>query len=404
MSCYLDNELLTQRITETVKPCNYKDSIFKSILATQKIDLDKIIKDVSNYMDTINQKVGSIDKYYTNPLLRYADTQEISEIDKFMRSYSVTQTMQDDISIVHTEPKTTEIKQERTLDELYSLTSEGFVEYFVEKQEECKSIVDDFILELKRWELQRLAYTTHNPTVEDYDEKLKELYAEIKLLDNKIPIERYFAKGPDDSMLVGVYLATLAHKPDKEIVEEFVKLLSGIQWLIRRRNEKKDNASEEAEQKIPPLQQVNSPKEALKILLIKYLKLDSKGTNVEIGDNTYNRTRLMVATREVLEERNAFPFKDEKDYADFIASLTGESSENVRKNINNHSQAIKAYGVGLKGLNEDYIKRNESNVEKGMTAWQYRNQWEGLFELIDNFINQEEELAILRSKPAQTPH
>lgn len=404
MNNYLNNDSLIQCVTETVKPCKYKDPIFNSIFATRQIDLDKIVKDVSNYVDTITSKAGSIDKYYTNPLLRYADTQEISEIDKFLRSYSVTQTMQDDISIVHTEPKTTEIKQERTLDELYSLTSEGFVEYFVEKQEECKSIVDDFILELKRWELQRLAYTTHNPTVEDYDEKLKELYAEIKLLDNKIPIERYFAKGPDDSMLVGVYLATLAHKPDKEIVEEFVKLLSGIQWLIRRRNEKKDNASEEAEQKIPPLQQVNSPKEALKILLIKYLKLDSKGTNVEIGDNTYNRTRLMVATREVLEERNAFPFKDEKDYADFIASLTGESSENVRKNINNHSQAIKAYGVGLKGLNEDYIKRNESNVEKGMTAWQYRNQWEGLFELIDNFINQEEELAILRSKPAQTPH
>lgn len=401
---YLNNEELTQRITEMVKPCKYQDLISNSIFATQKIDLDKIIKDVSNYVDTINQKVGSIDKYYTNPLLRYADTQEISEIDKFLRSYSVTQTMPDNISFVPTEPLKTEKKRERTLQELYSLTPEGFVEYFVEKQEECKSIVDGFILELKRWELQRLAYTTHNPTVEDYDEKLKELYAEIKLLDNKIPIERYFAKGPDDSMLAGVYLATLAHKPDKEIVEEFVKLLSGIQWLIRRRNEKKDNASEEADQETPLQPQVNTPKEVLKILLIKYLKLDSKGTNVEIGDNTYNRTRLMVATREVLEERNTFPFKDEKDYADFIASLTGESSENVRKNINHQFQGIKAYGVNLKKLNEDYIKRNQSEVEKGMTAWQYRNQWEGLFELIDNFINQEEELAILRSKPAQTPH
>ena len=119
-------------------------------------------------------------------------------------------------------------------------------------------------------------------------------------------------------------------------------------------------------------------------------------TNTKINDKQWNKNRLIVATMYVLQYRGTLPTTDETMFAEMVASIIGQNSENLRKNINHHQQDIKPYGCNLKCLDEDYISTHILENGKGITRREFRSRWKGMFELIDGYIEQNEDLVLLR--------
>ena len=52
---------------------------------------------------------------------------------------------------------------------------------------------------------------------------------------------------------------------------------------------------------------------------------------------------------------------------------------------------------------DEVRKRNPSDDDKAMSSRDFKEHWDGMYELIDGFIDKLEDLAPLRTKSAQTP-
>lgn len=325
-----------------------------------------------------------------------------------MPNYTHTQTTQKHIIFDSTEQFKLEREFNELLQQLYDSSPQKRKEYFNLKQEKYKNLIYKYITKLKKWELIILATKMRPPTCEDYTMKLQELYSEFKTLDETIPIDKYFAEGPDDTMLPGVYLITLADEVSQERMIHATVLFSGIQWLMQQKekivtattSQEKMKSGEAAE---GPIKKELGYADALKTLVNTHLKLNTKGRNVEVGNKSWNKTRLIVALKHVLENRNTLTTSNDVEYAQSIASITGQDPENLRKNISNYQKQIKPYGCNLKDLNENYIKAHKSDDTNAMTSREYKTWWAGMFELIDSFIEQMNDLSPLRGNSAQNP-
>lgn len=241
-------------------------------------------------------------------------------------------------------------------------------------------------------------------TVDDYDRRIKEEQGELKAMDDRLPVDKYFRLGADDTAKCGHLLIIKQRVWDEAKQIYATVLLSGIQWLMRQREElvavaDSGKGTQKEETTTEAVAQAETTfNEALKKLCIDCLKLNGKGQNTQIGEKQWNKTRIMVCLMHVLADRGTLPTSDEKSYAQLIAPFIGKNPDNVRKNINKCQLTIKPYGRNLKELNEDYIKNHPSDDERAMSAREFKEQWSGMFELIDAFISSQEELAPLRVK------
>ena len=156
---------------------------------------------------------------------------------KTMPEYTQTQTTSQPICFDSAKEAQAQRKRNGEIQKLCSLTPQGRSKYFRSMQQKHKLLIHDYITELAVWQVRIEVIKMRPPTCADYVDKLKELYNLFKKeVDEEIPIEKYFANGPDDDMYSGAFLITLALKDDSSIIAQAVKYLSGIQWLIRERD------------------------------------------------------------------------------------------------------------------------------------------------------------------------
>lgn len=292
----------------------------------------------------------------------------------------------------------------KVLSAMYEPDDECMREYFNLMQDNYKEEVDDYIGELKRWRVEVRARKCHWPRREDYEEKRMEICHTFCSCEPNFPVEQYFSCGADDTADAGAYLLSLPSNEMKETKERLgILIFSCIQWLVRERDALPIGTSDAPGNSIPdntpPSEEITYDK-ALKTLLVDYLKLNTEGTNVKIGEKTWNKTRVVVATMHVLKTRGTLRASNDKEYAVQIAPLIDRDSEALRKNISSVQQEIKPYGRNLKDLDEAYIKNNPPSDGKGMSTRTFRNSWEGMYDVIDAFINTKDNLNPLRGKNA----
>jgi hypothetical protein len=240
------------------------------------------------------------------------------------------------------------------------------------------------------------------------------LKKELLVMDKEMPVNHFFKEGPNDTVLVGQYLILRQEEWNDENTQKAVSILGGMQWLLKNKekfiiagmqtsvSDTQTNLSEESENTPPPAS-THDFEIALSTLLLEYLKLNEGKTNVKINGKQWNKTRLLVGIMHVLEQRGTLPSKDENAYAKLLGTIIGGDSNNIRKRINKCHQEIKPFNRNLKDLNADYIKRNAPDNEDAVTAKEYNNNWEGMYEMIDTLIETKENLAPLRKKGAQAP-
>lgn len=326
-----------------------------------------------------------------------------------MLNYTQTQTIQKRITFDSLEQLRFEEEQDTRLLQLLSYTPDEHRIYFESFQRACVNEIYHHKIELMLWAATTEHYQDASLTQADYDRKIRIEQGKLKAMDEKLPVESYFRHGSDDTAKCGHLLIIKMMEWDDALKIYAVELLSGIQWLIQQKEKlaaatasQKDEEKED-ETAINPFEKETTFNEALRILSIDYLKLNQAKTNVKIGEKNWNKMRLVVALMHVLENRKMLPTCDEKAYAKLIAPIISKDSENLRKNINKHQQTIKPYGRNLKELSNNYIKTHPSDNYKAMTSKDFDDYWNGMYELIDGFIDKQEELAPLRAKSAQTP-
>ena len=276
--------------------------------------------------------------------------------------------------------------------------------HFAHKQKEYKVEVAEKLLELEEWYVCIQAYDGRTPNKQDYSEKFNEIQKELQELNSRINPSLFFKDGPDDVALCGSILIINETKWNSSDEQKAVCLMSALQWLLRQQAkdyEQQTHITTSTETKLS--KPVNSFDEAFKILMTKYLELNVQGTNTQINGKQWNKNRLIVATMYVLQSRGTLPTTDETTYAELVAPIVGQDPENLRKNINHHQQDIKPYGCNLKCLNEEYICNNIPDDGKGMTRREFTSRWKGMFELIDGYIDGNEDLVPLRGNSAETP-
>ena len=272
--------------------------------------------------------------------------------------------------------------------------------HFAHKQKEYKVEVAEKLLELEEWYVCIQAYDGRTPNKQDYSEKFNEIQKELQELNSRINPSLFFKDGP----LCGSILIINETKWNSSDEQKAVCLMSALQWLLRQQAkdyEQQTHITTSTETKLS--KPVNSFDEAFKILMTKYLELNVQGTNTQINGKQWNKNRLIVATMYVLQSRGTLPTTDETTYAELVAPIVGQDPENLRKNINHHQQDIKPYGCNLKCLNEEYICNNIPDDGKGMTRREFTSRWKGMFELIDGYIDGNEDLVPLRGNSAETP-
>ena len=276
--------------------------------------------------------------------------------------------------------------------------------HFAHKQKVYDVEVSEKLLELEEWYDDFETFERRTPNAQDFADKLDEMKREIEKLDSRINPDLFFKDGPDDVVLCGRILIKNETKWNSSDEQKAVCLMSALQWLLRQQAkyfEQQTHITTSAETKLS--KPVNSFDEAFKILLTKYLELNVQGTNTKINDKQWNKNRLIVATMYVLQSRGTLPTTDETMYAELVAPIVAQDPENLRKNINHHLQDIKPYGCNLKCLNEEYIRNNIPDDGKGMTRREFTSRWKGMFELIDGYIDGNEDLVPLRGNSAETP-
>ena len=275
--------------------------------------------------------------------------------------------------------------------------------HFVHKQQKEYDVeVKEKLLEMEEWYDDFLTFEGHTPNEQEFANKFQEIKEELKGLDSRINPDLLYKNGPDDVVLCGRILIKNENKWNSWEEQKAVCLMSAYQWLLRR--QPKDDEQQTPNTILNKTHLSNSAignKDAIAKLLINHLKLNQKGTNININGNNWNKNRLIVATMHVLQHRGTLPVTDETKYAELLAPIIGQPAEGLRKNINHHQQDIKPYGCNLKDLNEDYISNNFPEGGKGISAREYRIHWKGMFDFIDGYIENDEDLAILRRNSAQ---
>ena len=275
--------------------------------------------------------------------------------------------------------------------------------HFVHKQQKEYDVeVKEKLLEMEEWYDDFLTFEGRTPNEQEFANKFQEIKEELKGLDSRINPDLLFEKGPDDVVRCGRILIKNENKWYSWKEQKVVCLMSAYQWLLRR--QPKDDEQQTPNTILNKTHLSNSAignKDAIAKLLIDHLKLNQKGTNININGNNWNKNRLIVATMHVLQHRGTLPVTDETKYAELLAPIIGQPAEGLRKNINHHLQDIKPYGCNLKDLNEDYISNNFPEGGKGISAREYRIRWKGMFDFIDGYIENDEDLAILRRNSAQ---
>ncbi len=285
----------------------------------------------------------------------------------------------------------------------------------------CKTFdveIDDKITTLERdfFEIQTLQVRSLNAS--DFYNAMDNLKNELLKIDEKMPVNHFFKEGPNDTVLVGQYLILRQDEWNGETTQEAVSIFGGMQWLLKNKeklffaemhtssqlpvSDTQANLTEESDN-TPPFTSTHNFEIALSTLLLKYLKFNEGKTNVEIDGRQWNKTRLLVGIMHVLEQRGTLPSKDENAYAKLLGTIIGGDSNNIRKRINKCHQEIKPFNRNLKDLNADYIKNNAPDNKDAVTAREYNNNWEGIYEMIDHLIETKEDLAPLRKKDAQPP-
>lgn len=285
----------------------------------------------------------------------------------------------------------------------------------------CKTFdleIDDKVTALERdlFEIRTLQVRSLNAL--DFHNTMISLKTELLEMDEKMPVTHFFKEGPSDTALVGQYLVLRQEEWNDETTQKAVSILGGMQWLLKNKekliidelqtssqrpvSDTQANLTEEFDN-TPPFTSTHNFEIALSTLLLEYLKFNEGKTNIEIDGRQWNKTRLLVGIMHVLEQRGTLPSKDENAYAKLLGTIIGGDSNNIRKRINKRHQEIKPFNRNLKDLNADYIKRNAPDNEDAVTAKEYNNNWEGMYEMIDTLIETKENLAPLRKKGAQLP-
>lgn len=319
--------------------------------------------------------------------------------DNVMPTYTHTQTFGHTISFALT---TGEKLMDLPPAELYKLPPESWSTYFYEVQEANNTMVDNQYTELQRWELYTRLMEGHSPTPSQYDKKIEKLYMELPTIElkdesGKPALGRLFPNGAHDTTFCGLYLII------NGCSEVAIKTLSGIQWLMRKKEallvQQRAVATEEQTSEMTQKKEITI-EEALSTLFIKCLHLNEGKNNIQINKKCINKMRLKVGVMHVLEYRGVLSNHDEAAYAHLIAPILGENPENLRKNINKHQQTIIPYKKNLRELSEEYISKHPSDNPHAMTAKDFTDLWDGIYELIDGFIDTRIELAPLRGKGA----
>lgn len=281
----------------------------------------------------------------------------------------------------------------------------------------CKTFdleIDDKVTALEKdfFELRTLQVRSLNAS--DFHNVISSLKKELLEIDEKMPVNHFFKEGYNDTTLVGQYLILRQEEWNDENTQKAVSILGGMQWLLKNKekfiiagmqtsvSDTQTNLSEESENTPPPAS-THDFEIALSTLLLEYLKLNEGKTNVKINGKQWNKTRLLVGIMHVLEQRGTLPSKDENAYAKLLGTIIGGDSNNIRKRINKCHQEIKPFNCNLKNLSADYIKNNKHKDKKATTSKNYENKWEGIYEMIDNLIETNKDLASLRKKGAQEP-
>lgn len=286
-----------------------------------------------------------------------------------------------------------------------NFTDEQRKEHYAQKLLEYDEEIDDALTELHEWRAEIMMWEERIPHISDYNRKREEIHKALNMLVPRLKPESLFREGVDDTARCGQLLILMEkdwYGTGKE--KRTMCHMSALQWLIRQQAvdcvkipKIIDEVNEGEEEKKT---EVTSFDEALQILCRDYLHLDEDGRDARIGEKVWNKNRLIVALKYVLENRNTLPITNDSEYAQLIASIIGVSSENLRKNISHHQKQIKPYGCNLKDLNENYIKTHKSDDTNAMTSREYKTQWNGIFELIDGLIEEIDELSSLRGNSA----
>lgn len=286
-------------------------------------------------------------------------------------------------------------------------TDEQRREHYAEKLQEYDEEMDDTLTELHEWRAEIMMWKERTPDLSNYAQKRKEIQDALTTLVPRLNPESLFRGGADDTARCGQLLILMEKDwagTDKEKIA--VCHMVSLQWLIRQQAAdcaETSSTIHEVKEEARKKKENTTFDEALRKLLIDCLHLDKGMKNTRIGEKDWNKMRLIVALMHVLDFRKTLPTIDEKSYAKLVASIINSDPDNLRKTINRHQQTIKPYGRNLKELSENYIKRNPSDDDKAMSSRDFKEHWDGMYELIDGFIDKLEDLAPLRTKSAQTP-
>ena len=281
----------------------------------------------------------------------------------------------------------------------------------------CKTFdleIDDRITALEKEFFKIRTLQVRNPNIKDYENLMNDIKTELKKQDNEMPVEHFFKEGPEDTALVGQYLILRQEEWSDSTIRHVVSIIGSMKWLIAMKvdfiDEKEQpiittafsepQSSEDNGLEVKSLEISDDFKKAFKTLLVDCLKLNNGKTKVDIGDRKWGRYNVLAAVMYVLKDRKVLPTTNIMNYASLIRSCLDGMPDTLRQAINKSILKIKPYECSLKKLSVSFIKAspNRSNIN-AMTAVEYTTDWDGLYELIDTFIDTNNKLESLRGTP-----
>ena len=278
----------------------------------------------------------------------------------------------------------------------YEPDDEYLQDYFECMQELYADLVDDCITELKRWCVEVRALKRRYPKYEDYESKRIEICSLLSEQDSAFPFDQYFEKGADDTADAGAYLFYLALDDSRISGEEYATmLLSGIQWLIQKRDSLAAETSINPEMKNnstyqPVTQGVAEEDEEsaeLKKLIIEDLKLTMPTTH---------RGEILFAIKDAYQLRDKPWAKSNAKFAERIAPIIGGTASAISREIAREAEELKILNthkyISLSNLTTDFLVKN---CKCSVVAAERRfKKWSEHLRLIQTYLSQDKDETI----------
>ena len=273
----------------------------------------------------------------------------------------------------------------------YEPDDEYLQSYFKCMQNLNTDSVEDCITELKRWCMEVRALKRHYPKHEDYELKRIELCNLLMEQNPGFPFNQYFEKGADDTADAGAYLFYLSSDYSKTSKKQYATmLLSGIQWLIQRRDSLQSESpispqKEDFSNYLTVTQGVAEDDEEfveLKELIIEKIKLTM---------STENRGEILFAIKDAYQSMNKPWAQSNAKFAKRIASIIGGTESAISREIARVAEKLKIPNshkyIPLSSLTTDFFIKN-SKCPLAAAEKQLK-KWSEYYKLIQTYLSQD---------------